>query len=104
MSRRRRIAPPRPALAEPPLADPASADAALAAALAAIAAMERTLSVARALVEAGRRIELAGLESEAARLCAALACMPEGSAARLRPPLHALTGELDRLAGALRAA
>jgi hypothetical protein len=80
------------------------ADPALAATLAAVTSMEQTLSVARALVEAGRRIELAGLESEAARLCAAVACLPEGSAARLRPPLQALTGELDRLAGALRAA
>jgi hypothetical protein len=79
-------------------------DPAVAATLAAVAAMEQTLSLARALVEAGRRIELAGLESEAARLCAAVACLPEGSAAQLRPPLHALTGELDRLAGALRAA
>jgi hypothetical protein len=72
--------------------------------LAAIESMQGTLALARALVEAGREVELAGLEREAERLCAALACLPEGSAPRLRGPLHGLTQELDRLAVTLSAA
>jgi len=72
--------------------------------LAAIESLSTTLAVARALVGAGREVELDGLEQEAARLCAALACMREGSAPLLRPPLHALTQELERLDLALRLA
>lgn len=78
-------------------------EASLSATLAAIEALGNTLALARALVAAGREVELAGLESEAARLCLAVACLPEGSGARLRLPLHRLAGEVERLIGALRA-
>jgi len=60
-----------------------------------------TLAVARALVDAGRAVDLAGLDQEAARLCAALACLPAGAMLLLRPPLEAALGELDRLERAL---
>jgi hypothetical protein len=83
---------------------PAPPDVEILATLAAIESMQGTLALARALVEAGRAVDLAGLDREAARLCAALACLPEGAGARLRAPLHGLTQELDRLAGVLRAA
>ncbi len=70
--------------------------------LAAIDSLSTTLAVARALVGAGRTVELDGLEQEAARLCAALACMQDGAGTLLRPPLQELTRELDRLDLALR--
>lgn len=73
-------------------------------ALAAIESLRTTLAVARALVGAGRVVELDGLEQDAARLCAALACMAEGSAPLLRLPLHELTQELEQLDLALRLA
>lgn len=87
--------------ATPPPADPTPSQEVLAT-LAAIESLQTTMAVARALVGAGREVELEGLDREAARLCAALACMPEGSADTLRPPLHTLTEELDRLAVTLR--
>jgi len=89
--------PPPPESATPPSPE-------MLATLAAIESLQTTMAVARALVGAGREVELDGLDREAARLCAALACMPEGSAATLRPPLHDLTDELNRLAVTLRLA
>lgn len=83
---------------------PAQPDLETLATLAAIDSMQGTLTLARALVEAGRQVDLAGLEREAERLCAALACLPEGSATQLRAPLHGLAQELDRLTVTLRAA
>jgi hypothetical protein len=83
---------------------PAPPDVEILATLAAIESMQGTLALARALVEAGRAVDLAGLDREAARLCAALACLPEGAGARLRAPLHGLTQELDRLSATLIAA
>jgi hypothetical protein len=83
---------------------PAPPDLETLATLAAIDSMQGTLALARALVETGRIVDLTGLEREAERLCAALACLPEGSAPRVRGPLHGLTQELDRLAVTLRAA
>ncbi|MCU0887898.1 MAG: hypothetical protein MUF65_03780 [Rubritepida sp.] len=79
-------------------------DLAVQATLAAIESLGNTLALARAFVSAGREVELAGLDSEAARLCAALACLPEGAGATLQLPLHALAGEVDRLIGAIEAA
>lgn len=72
--------------------------------LAAIDSLRTMLAVARALVSAGREVELDGLEQEAARLCLALACLQEGSGPLLRPPLDELTQELDRLVLALHLA
>lgn len=71
---------------------------------AAIVAFDGTLAVARALVESGRRIELAGLEREAAALCAAIMALDAGEARRLRPALEALRRHVEGLAATMRAA
>jgi hypothetical protein len=69
--------------------------------LAAIEALHDTIRMARALVDNGRRIDLAGLDAEAATLCTAVALLPEGTARPLRPALEALAREVDGLAAAL---
>lgn len=69
---------------------------------AAIGALDGTLAVAKALVEGGRRIDLAGLEREAAALCAAVMALDAAEAKRLRPALEALRGNVESLAAALR--
>jgi hypothetical protein len=74
--------------------------------LAVSAALDRfrgLITVARGLVEAGREVELAGLEGEAARLCAATVCLPAEARGELRRPLEDLLLELDRLEAVLRA-
>jgi hypothetical protein len=70
--------------------------------LAAIQSLATTMAVARALVTSGRAVELDGLEGEAARLSAALACLAPGAAPRLRPALDDCLRELERLDLALR--
>jgi len=79
--------------------DPAGEPPALlrGAALARIDSMRGTVQVARALVEAGRVVDLAGLDAEAARLCVAIGMMPELVSKPLRQPLEALRADLDRL-------
>lgn len=84
----------------PALAPPASPE--IQAVLAAAQSLAATLAVARALVTAGRAVELDGLEAEAARLCVALACVAPGGAALLRPGLEEALRELERLDNALR--
>lgn len=69
--------------------------------MAAIESLHGTLSMARALVVSGREIDLAGLDREAARLCAAVACLPGNSGQALLGPLHALARELDLLTGCM---
>jgi hypothetical protein len=71
---------------------------------AAIAALDGTLAVARALVEGGRRIDLEGLEQEAAALCAAVMALGTEEARRMRPALEALRTHVDGLAATMRAA
>ena len=68
---------------------------------AAIESLQGTLQVATALVTSGRTVDLAGLDQEAARLCAALGALPAAQAAALRPALEALLRDLDRTAVAL---
>ncbi|WP_146217072.1 hypothetical protein [Falsiroseomonas bella] len=68
---------------------------------AAIASLDGTLSLARALVEGGRRIDLAGLEREATTLCAAVMALGAEEAKRLRPALLSLRGQVDGLAASL---
>lgn len=89
--------PPRPAV--PPPAEDAPE---IQAVLAAIRSLATTMAVARALVTSGRAVELEGLEAEAARLAAALACLEPGSAPLLRPALDDCLRELERLDLALR--
>jgi hypothetical protein len=69
----------------------------IAATLAAIDSLQGTLAMARALVLAGRDVELEGLDREAARLCAAVACMPGDSGQVLLGSLIGLTREIDAL-------
>ncbi|MEO3474513.1 hypothetical protein AAFN86_21785 [Roseomonas sp. CAU 1739] len=69
--------------------------------LAAIEAMEATLSVADALVSSHRRIDLDGLEEEVGRICAACLAAPRGAAPAVRARLEGLLRLLDRLERAL---
>jgi hypothetical protein len=68
---------------------------------AAIHSMHGTLQIAGVLLRAGRSIDLEGLDGDAARLCAAISVLAPADAAPLRPALHALLGELDRVAAIL---
>jgi hypothetical protein len=65
--------------------------------VAAIEAMEGTLAVAEALAIERRRIDLAGLEAEIGRICAASLAAPKGAVADVRLRLEALLRQLDRL-------
>ncbi len=67
-----------------------------------IESMRDTLAMARALVEGGRTIDLAGLEAEAAAICAAVQALPIGSADALRPAMLALVREVEALAATLQ--
>ena len=69
--------------------------------IAAIDAMEATLSVAEALARGRRRIDLAGLETEIGRICAASLAVPRASASDVRLRLEALVRVLDRVRGGL---
>ena len=65
--------------------------------LAAIEAMEGTLSVAEALATSRRRIDLSGLEDEMGRLCAAALAAPAEALPAIRVRLEALLRAVDRL-------
>jgi hypothetical protein len=69
--------------------------------LTAIDCLHCTVLMARTLVSAGRQIDLAGLDAEAAGLCAAVTRMPRTTARRLRPALEALAREVDELTAVL---
>jgi hypothetical protein len=68
---------------------------------AAIEAMDGTLAMARALVEGGRRIDLAGLEREATSICAAVMALEAEQGRSLRPALESLLRQVDGLAARL---
>lgn len=72
--------------------------------LAAIDLLHDTVAMARILATNGRQIELAGLDAEAATLCAMIGELPRDRARLLRPAMEALAAEVDGLALALRAA
>jgi hypothetical protein len=82
----------------------ASGTSPAAAVAAAIAALDGTLVVARALLETGRRIDLDGLEREAVALCAAVMALDVREARSLRPAIEALRHQIDCLAATMRAA
>lgn len=71
------------------------------AALARIDSMRGTVQVARALVESGRAVDLAGLDADAARLCVAIGMMPALVSRPLRQELEALRDDVDRLTEAV---
>jgi hypothetical protein len=68
---------------------------------AAIEALGGTVSVARALVEGGRRVDLEGLDRDATALCAAVMALEREAARHLRPALEALLHQVDHLAAAV---
>lgn len=63
--------------------------------------LSRTLGLARALVEAGRRIDLAGLDSQVGLLCARALDLDPEEGRRVRPDLIALRNEIDALTALL---
>jgi hypothetical protein len=67
----------------------------------AIDSLGGTLAVARALVEGGRRVDLAGLEGDCAALCMALMTLRPPEARRLLPALEDLLLQVNRLAADL---
>ncbi len=69
--------------------------------LAAINSLHSTVLMARALASAGRQIDLAGLDTEAAGLCAAVALLPRATGRRLRPAMEALLHDVEGLAAVL---
>jgi hypothetical protein len=62
----------------------------------------RTAAVARALVLAGRTVELAGFEDGVGMLCASAMDTPREEARGALPALHALLAEIASLTEALR--
>jgi len=60
-----------------------------------------TIAVARALVCAGRRVDLAGLDGEISALCAAAITLPAADGQGLRPALEALLAAVDGFAATL---
>ena len=57
--------------------------------------------MARVLAECGRAIDLAGLDREAAALCASVQALPREEAQQLRPLLVALLRDVTALAATL---
>lgn len=70
-------------------------------AAAAASALLATLALARGLVGGGRRVDLSGLEREAAALCAAALALPPEDACTLLPSLTAIEREIAALMEAL---
>ena len=64
--------------------------------------LARTMCIARALVEHGRDIDLAGLDRGVGLLCAKTLDLPPEGGRAVRPHLEALAAEADRLTEALR--
>jgi hypothetical protein len=56
------------------------------------------VGIARALVEAGRAIDLTGIDSQVGLLCAKSLDLPAGDGRRVRPRLIALFGSMEALA------
>ncbi len=64
---------------------------------AAIRAMGDTLTVAEALLDAGREIDLSGLEREVAAVCAAAVTLPAAEGRALRGELAGLMLQVEGL-------
>jgi hypothetical protein len=61
----------------------------------------QTLSVARGLVEAGRYVDLAGLQDEVGLLCAKALDLPPAEGRAIRGDLATLLARVEALSGAL---
>jgi hypothetical protein len=59
--------------------------------------VRRTLVMARSLVRAGKLVDLTGLDSEVAFVCARVLDLPPDAARAMRPVLMALRAELHAL-------
>jgi hypothetical protein len=81
----------------------AAEEAAFQAARELCAAAQRLFGTARAFAEAGRPVELSGLELSIGRLAAASLDLDPEHGRRLRPDLEALLIDLDRLQRAIEA-
>jgi len=64
--------------------------------------LDRTLVVASALVQTGRRVDLAGIENGVGQLCAGVLDLPPELGRAMRPTLIALGLRLDAAEGTLR--
>lgn len=62
-----------------------------------------TVDIARRLVEAGRQVDLVGLDGQMGFVCAQALDLPPDDGRDLRPVLIELLGAVDTLAGALGA-
>jgi len=60
-----------------------------------------TLGIARSLVQAGKLVDLTGLDAEMGYVCARTLDLPSEQGRALRPALIGLRAELDALSGAL---
>jgi hypothetical protein len=60
--------------------------------------LTKMVGVARALVEAGRAIDLTGIDSQVGLLCAKSLDLPSGDGRRIRPRLIALFASMEALA------
>jgi hypothetical protein len=85
------------------LCDTLAADPREAAAAAMVDELTRSMRLARAMAQAGRTVELAGLDAGIGQLCARCLDLPPERGRKLRPILAGLIAELDALAAALRA-
>jgi hypothetical protein len=60
--------------------------------------LTKMVGIARALVEAGRAIDLTGIDSQVGLLCAKSLDLPAGDGRRVRPRLIAQFGSMEALA------
>jgi hypothetical protein len=81
----------------------AEADGSVDAARELVEALTRTIDLARALAEAGRAIDLAGLDGQVGLLCAKSLDLPRAEGHAIRPRLIALSGAIEALSRVLRA-
>ncbi|WP_458096435.1 hypothetical protein [Roseomonas sp. WA12] len=72
--------------------------------LAAVDELHGVLSLAEALLLAGRRLDLHGLEAEVAVICGAVAALPAELGQAMRPALTDLLAQVEGLHGRLSVA
>ena len=66
--------------------------------------LTRTAAVARALVVAGRHVDLAGLQDGVGLLCAKTLDLPREQGREMLPTLHTVLAQMTSLTAALQAA
>ena len=63
--------------------------------------ISRSLAVARALIIAGRTVELAGIQDAIGMLCAKTLDLPSAQGRQMLPQLHELHAQIDSLSQAM---